>query len=136
MHANANGIEKDQLESSGEKDLPGVEPAKEGSFVGEGGISGEITPGSSVVFATLEVCLCVLVRHLPSLNPTILSSSPTSTSVFKQSGFGEQTIQLLSDVLRVLADLPSLCSPPGELILMLVFFHVFFVRSNSMELKF
>lgn len=126
MQASVNGFEKDQLESSGEKDLPGVEPGREGSFDGEGGISGEITPGNSVVFATLEVCLCVLVRHLPSLNPTILSSSPTSMSVFKQSGFSEQTIQLLSDVLRVLGDLPSLCSPPGEQFLLTISFACLF----------
>ncbi len=31
-------------------------------LLGEGGESGSIEPGKSVAFATLEVCLCILVR--------------------------------------------------------------------------
>ena len=30
-------------------------------LLGEGGAEGEIEPGKSVAFATLEVCLCILV---------------------------------------------------------------------------
>ena len=38
--------------------------------VGEGGAGGdEMEAGKSVVFATLEVCLCALLRQIPALNP-------------------------------------------------------------------
>ena len=38
--------------------------------VGEGGANGdEMEAGKSVVFATLEVCLCALLRQIPALNP-------------------------------------------------------------------
>ena len=35
----------------------------------EGGEDGEIDVGSSTVFALLEVCVCVLIRSMPSINP-------------------------------------------------------------------
>ena len=31
-------------------------------LLGEGGSEGNIEPGKSIAFATLEVCLCILVR--------------------------------------------------------------------------
>ena len=38
--------------------------------IGEGGAGGdEMEAGKSVVFATLEVCLCALLRQIPALNP-------------------------------------------------------------------
>ena len=88
---------------------------------GEGGDDGEITPGKSVSFATLEVCLCVLVRHIPSLNPGILSSSSTSSSIFKQSAYNEPTINLLTSTVHLLPLLPSLCSPKGWSCMLMVF---------------
>ena len=38
-------------------------------LLGEGGSSGDIVAGHSVVFALLEVCLCLLTKLVPSLNP-------------------------------------------------------------------
>lgn len=40
------------------------------SDCGEGETEGRIHQGKSIVFATLEVCMCVLVRQFPSINPT------------------------------------------------------------------
>ena len=37
-------------------------------LLGEGGAGGDIVPGQSVVFALLEVCLCLLTKLVPSLN--------------------------------------------------------------------
>ncbi|VVC95114.1 unnamed protein product [Leptidea sinapis] len=37
--------------------------------LGEGGPTGDLAPGKSLVFACLEVCVCLLVRRLPSLSP-------------------------------------------------------------------
>ena len=86
--------------------------------VGEGGDDGHIVPGKSVVFATLEVCLCVLVRHLPSLNPAI----PKTGFQMRNAGFSDDVHELMSETLHVIAQLPSLCSPQGSLI----FYHLAF----------
>ena len=58
--------------------MPANRPADEEvdgelDLLGEGGDDGHIEPGRSVVFATLEVCLCVLVRHYPDLSPRAAS---------------------------------------------------------------
>ena len=37
---------------------------------GEGGSDGDINAGKSTVFAVLEICLCVLVRHVPAIHPS------------------------------------------------------------------
>lgn len=38
---------------------------------GEGRDTGGLVPGRSLVFAALELCLCVLVRKLPQLSPKL-----------------------------------------------------------------
>ena len=48
---------------------PILENDHELCLLGEGGLDGVLTPGKSVTFAALEVCLCVLVRHYPELSP-------------------------------------------------------------------
>ena len=81
-------------------------------FLGEGGEKGDIIPGKSLVFATLEVCLCALIRHIPGLNPSMPSTGfqlPV-TQIWSK----EDACQLVSAVLLVLADLPALCSPRGS----------------------
>jgi hypothetical protein len=83
--------------------------------IGEGGESGDIIAGKSVVFATLEVCLCVLVRHLPSLNPAIPTSGLAVTAIKVNRAKISSTVNgLIATSLQILADLPSLCSPKGE----------------------
>jgi hypothetical protein len=85
--------------------------------IGDGSESGEIVPGKSLVFATLEVCLCILVRHLPTLNPALPASSAlaaASATAAKQATFSETTSQLLAGALQTMSELPSLCSPAGS----------------------
>lgn len=94
-------------------------PANQGETVqaevdllGEGSISGEITPGQSLVFASLEVCLCLLVRALPALNPTPIVS-PVSLARPGQPHSAECGY-LVASALNVMEDLPGLCSPTGK----------------------
>lgn len=82
--------------------------------VGEGGESGELVAGQSVVHALLEVCLCLLVRQLPQLSPQLSSAlhgvrhrAQGSRALDSESG------QLIAAALGVIADLPQLCSPAG-----------------------
>lgn len=80
-------------------------------MIGDGGESGEIIPGKSLAFAGLEVCLCILVRHMPALNPSLPPTSQLSTK--QSSTTSDSAIQLLSGTLHTMAELPSLCSPAG-----------------------
>jgi hypothetical protein len=84
---------------------------QEVDLLGEGGGTGEITPGQSLVFAVLEVCLCLLVRQLPALNP-----APEQAPIVRQhhSHHTEESGQLIAAALTSMECLPRLCSPQGE----------------------
>lgn len=84
------------------------------SDIGEGGTSGEVVPGKSVVFATLEVCLCILVRQLPALNPSGGASAASIHSYSKNAGLSDEASHLISATVLIMAELPSLCSPAGS----------------------
>ncbi|KAM9380886.1 HEAT repeat-containing protein 5A [Phaethornis superciliosus] len=79
---------------------------------GEGKDTGGLVPGKSLVFATLELCVCILVRQLPQLNPK-LTCSPAI-----QSGnhlvLSEDGSRLVAAALVILSDVPAICSPEGS----------------------
>nr|XP_006814260.1 PREDICTED: HEAT repeat-containing protein 5B-like [Saccoglossus kowalevskii] len=80
-------------------------------ILGEGGENGDIIPGQSLVFAVLEVCLCVLIRQLPALNPSMPS---THIHVVSNLQLSEESNQLVSRAVSVMAKLPDLCSAAGS----------------------
>lgn len=85
---------------------------QEVDLLGEGGSNGEIVPGQSLVFAVLEVCLCLLVRQLPVLNP-----APGPVPLVRQHHTlppTEESGQLIAAALSSMECLPRLCSPQGE----------------------
>jgi hypothetical protein len=45
-----------------------------------------MSPGKSVVFAALEVCLCALLRQIPSLNPQAPATGFHSHGIFAGRG--------------------------------------------------
>ncbi len=94
---------------SGSED--GCPPANHVKTIGEGGDSGDIIAGKSLVFATLEVVLCVLVRHIPGINPSLPSAKSPNLRPHRLS---EEACQLVSTVLNVMVDLPPLCSHSGK----------------------
>ena len=105
-----------------ELELPANQETKyipELALLGEGGESGKIEVGKSVVFATLEVGLCVLVRHYPELSQRAANLNSLmaiqAKSRLKGRHMTEEQCQLISRTLRCLAILPSLCSPLGAL---------------------
>uniref|UniRef100_A0AAZ3NW36 HEAT repeat-containing protein 5B n=1 Tax=Oncorhynchus tshawytscha TaxID=74940 RepID=A0AAZ3NW36_ONCTS len=85
-----------QRETQGEKD--GL------SLRGEGGETGELLPGKSLVFAAMELMVFILVRHLPQLNTSHLPLRP-------QPRLPEESTRLVAHTVSILAELPSLCSP-------------------------
>uniref|UniRef100_A0AAY4EL99 HEAT repeat-containing protein 5B n=1 Tax=Denticeps clupeoides TaxID=299321 RepID=A0AAY4EL99_9TELE len=83
------------------------------SALGEGGDTGELLPGKSLVFAAMELLVFILVRHLPQLN-TRVSDSPSHIPYRPQS-LSEDSTHLVAATVSVLAELPGLCSPAGSM---------------------
>uniref|UniRef100_A0A4W3GGK7 HEAT repeat-containing protein 5B n=1 Tax=Callorhinchus milii TaxID=7868 RepID=A0A4W3GGK7_CALMI len=81
--------------------------------LGEGGETGGLIPGKSLVFAALELLMFILVRHLPQLNPKV-TESPSHVPN-KAQLLSEESGRLVAATVTILADLPSLCSPSGSM---------------------
>lgn len=89
------------------------------ALLGDGGEDGIIEPGKSIVFATLEVCLCVLIRHYPDLSPRASSLNSVLAMQAKSRLRGrhmtEEQKVLVSMAVVALSGLPNLASPSGAL---------------------
>uniref|UniRef100_A0A667ZSC3 HEAT repeat-containing protein 5B n=1 Tax=Myripristis murdjan TaxID=586833 RepID=A0A667ZSC3_9TELE len=83
------------------------------STLGEGGDTGELLPGKSLVFAAMELLVFILVRHLPQLN-TRVKESPSHVPLRPQR-LPEESARLVANTVSILAELPSLCSPAGSM---------------------
>uniref|UniRef100_A0A4W6CCK2 HEAT repeat-containing protein 5B n=1 Tax=Lates calcarifer TaxID=8187 RepID=A0A4W6CCK2_LATCA len=97
--------QKTSKEEEGEKD---TQPSQ-----GEGGDTGELVPGKSLVFAAMELLVFILVRHLPQLN-TRVRESPSHAPLRPQR-LPEESARLVANTVSILAELPSLCSPAGSM---------------------
>ncbi|XP_060895386.1 HEAT repeat-containing protein 5B isoform X2 [Labrus mixtus] len=80
---------------------------------GEGGDSGELVPGKSLVFAAMELLVFILVRHLPQLNSRVKESP--SHVLLRPQRLPEDSARLVANTVSILAELPSLCSPAGSM---------------------
>lgn len=80
-------------------------------LLGEGGDSGELHPGKSLVYAAMELLVFLMVRHLPQINAKA-SDSPRHVPI-KPQQLSEHSNRLLAVAVGILAELPSLCSPAG-----------------------
>ncbi|XP_070771751.1 HEAT repeat-containing protein 5B isoform X2 [Enoplosus armatus] len=92
-------------EEEGEKDS---QPS-----LGEGGDTGELVPGRSLVFAAMELLVFILVRHLPQLN-TRVKESPSHVP-HRPRRLPEESARLVAHTVSILAGLPSLCTPAGSM---------------------
>uniref|UniRef100_A0A672YQH3 HEAT repeat-containing protein 5B n=1 Tax=Sphaeramia orbicularis TaxID=375764 RepID=A0A672YQH3_9TELE len=81
--------------------------------LGEGGASGELVPGKSLVFAAMELLVFILVRHLPQLN-TRVKESP-SHAALRPRRLPDDGARLVANAVTILAELPSLCTPAGSM---------------------
>ncbi|XP_027862997.1 HEAT repeat-containing protein 5B isoform X1 [Xiphophorus couchianus] len=90
-------------EDEGEKDsLTGL---------GEGGDTGELVPGKSLVYAAMELLVFILVRHIPQLNSRVKESP--SHAPLRPQRLPDESARLVANTISILAELPSLCSPTG-----------------------
>lgn len=103
-----------------------TEMLRAADLLGEGGETGEIRPGTSLAYAVLEVCLCVFVRQIPTMNPG--SSAKLTCDQLQQqlrrernaanncsnsNQLGEDNGMLVASALSSLESLTQLCSPLG-----------------------
>ncbi|XP_050067874.1 HEAT repeat-containing protein 5B [Anopheles maculipalpis] len=91
-------------------------------YLGEGGEEGEILPGKSLVYAVLEVVLCLLARQIPGMNPSqstrVANEQLQRQLAQAQNGLiklGDDNSLLVASAIQSLNELPSLCSPLGAL---------------------
>ncbi|XP_022329177.2 HEAT repeat-containing protein 5B-like isoform X3 [Crassostrea virginica] len=100
-----------ELETSTSSSSESMDISESGSL-GDGGEEGDIIPEKSVVYAALEVCLCVISRQIPALNPSAPSTGfQVPTRLTKMS---EDNCSLVASIVLILADLPNLCSKKGS----------------------
>lgn len=86
--------------------------------LGEGGDSGGLIPGKSLVFATMELLMFILVRHMPHLS-TKMSDSPSHIAM--KTRLSEESARLVAATVTILSDLPSLCSPAGTVLITIAY---------------
>ncbi|XP_048456388.1 HEAT repeat-containing protein 5A-like [Rhincodon typus] len=79
---------------------------------GEGSDTGGLVPGKSLVFATLELSLSILVRQLPQLNPKLVG---VHMSNGKPQPLSKDGVKLVAAALGILSELVSVCSPTGTI---------------------
>lgn len=90
-----------------------IEEKENPLVLGEGGESGGLVPGKSLVFAAMELLMFILVRHMPHLSSKV-SDSPSHIAA--KSHLSEESARLVAATVTILSDLPSLCSPAGTLL--------------------
>uniref|UniRef100_A0A1B0CEK2 HEAT repeat-containing protein 5B n=2 Tax=Lutzomyia longipalpis TaxID=7200 RepID=A0A1B0CEK2_LUTLO len=82
----------------------------------------KIVPGKSHIYAVLEVCFCLFVRQIPTMNP-MQSARLTVEQMQKQWGSNSNGIYkisqdsgiLISSAIQCLESLPPLCTDEGAL---------------------
>lgn len=87
------------------------EAGEQVSVLGEGGDTGELLPGKSLVFAAMELLVFILVRHLPQLKEK--DSDDVRPSICLN--LSDDSNRLVAATVTALAELPSLCSPAGSM---------------------
>ncbi|XP_041866495.1 HEAT repeat-containing protein 5B isoform X1 [Melanotaenia boesemani] len=92
-------------EEEGEKDTQ--------ASLGEGGDTGELVPGKSLVYASMELLVFILVRHIPQLNSRVKESP--SHAPLRPQRLPEESARLVANTVSILAELPLLCSPAGSM---------------------
>uniref|UniRef100_A0AAQ5YK95 HEAT repeat-containing protein 5B n=1 Tax=Amphiprion ocellaris TaxID=80972 RepID=A0AAQ5YK95_AMPOC len=105
IRAALDHLQRQRTNKEGDKDLQ--------QSLGEGGDTGELAPGKSLVFAAMELLVFILVRHLPQLNARV-KESPSHVPLRPQR-LPEESARLVANTVSILAELPSLCSPAGSM---------------------
>lgn len=112
----ANVKPKQPADNANENDVDESAATAETVELGEGSV---MQPGSSHVYAVLEVCLCLFVRQIPSLNPSKQTNLQMDYAYAKNASFfsvlGDENGALVASGLQCVEQLLDLCTPSGAL---------------------
>ncbi|CAD5225791.1 unnamed protein product [Bursaphelenchus okinawaensis] len=92
-------------------------------FDGFDSASGKIKHTTSLTFATLEVCLCVLVRQIPQINSE-LTKGRQPIHHRKYSRLPYESAELIKKAIDLLNEVPSLSSERGSLVVLPSIFYL------------
>lgn len=90
-------------------------------YLGEGGESGDIEAGKSLIYSVLEVELCLLVRQIPAMNPSTNTCITTEALQHQLNINGNRTKlgidngMLVATALHSMEPLTKICSAKGAL---------------------
>lgn len=81
----------------------------------EGTVDGQLKVGESISYCIIQICLCILVRRMPHLSPSIATdSSKQSLSIASTTKvdnyLSSECEKLVCLAMEILADVPHLCS--------------------------
>lgn len=112
----ANVKPKQPADNANENDVDESAATAETVELGEGSV---MQPGNSHVYAVLEVCLCLFVRQIPSLNPSKQTNLQMDYAYAKNASFfsvlGDENGALVASGLQCVEQLLDLCTPSGAL---------------------
>ncbi|KAK0412174.1 hypothetical protein QR680_006073 [Steinernema hermaphroditum] len=100
-----------------------VNENKSGGYRGYCGEEGSLQEGfdakNSLAFATLEVCLCLLVRQIPQINSALMKSKAMTPLHFrKYARLPMESYELIRVAIQALVLVPQLCSIDGQLVVL------------------
>ena len=93
-------------------------------YPGGEGING-FDSNSSLSFATLEIALCLLVRQIPQINSALMKSKSSAPLHFrKYARLPSEGCELVKLGVRLLIQIPKLCSPEGSIVVLPTVFYL------------
>lgn len=102
-------------------------------YAGDEGDEG-IGQGTTLTFAMMELCLCVMVRQMPQINSAQMKSRSLAPLHMRRFGrLPAESAHLIRSGIQLLVNVPSLCSSKGRLIILpsVLYLIIGFIRESA-----
>ncbi|KAK5985648.1 hypothetical protein GCK32_008276 [Trichostrongylus colubriformis] len=93
-----------------------------------------IGQGTTLTFAMMELCLCVMVRQMPQINSAQMKSRSLAPLHMKRfSRLPAESAHLIRSGIQLLVNVPSLCSSKGRLVILpsVLYLIIGFIRESA-----
>ncbi|PIO74420.1 hypothetical protein TELCIR_03584 [Teladorsagia circumcincta] len=93
-----------------------------------------IAQGTTLTFAMMELCLCVMVRQMPQINSAQMKSRSLAPLHMRRFGrLPAESAHLLRSGIQLLVNVPSLCSSKGRLVILpsVLYLIIGFIRESA-----
>ncbi|WKY11159.1 hypothetical protein Q1695_003033 [Nippostrongylus brasiliensis] len=90
--------------------------------------------GTTLTFAMMELCLCVMVRQMPQINSAQMKSRSLAPLHMRRFGrLPADSAQLIRSGIQLLVNVPALCSSKGRLIILpsVLYLIIGFIRESA-----